>query len=141
MANVKKLIDMIERLEKGFYIDSLDINVDDKEFTFGVSFPRHEGLKVPGDPNNVFVSGKGDIDAYYEKPYKSSMEGPGGGGYEIGINYAAGFSFVDENGEATLADPKYSKVIEDILREYFEDDFVERITDKFEQDRTEYRGD
>jgi hypothetical protein len=141
MANVKKLITMIERLEKGFSIEELDINVDDKEFTFVVSFPKQGELNPPGGMNVMAIKGKGDLDAYYEKPYKSSMEGPGGGGYDIGINYAAGFLYVDEDGKETRVDPEASKIIEDIIKKNFEDEFLERITDKFEQDRTEYRGD
>lgn len=147
MANVKKLLNMIERLEKGFSIEELDIDVGDKTFEFLVSFPK-ESLKGPTpvyyqaiDDNFVAIKGKGDIDAYYEKPYKASMEGPAGGGYEIGLSYAAGFSFISENGEATLADPKYSKAIESILEKEFQDEFLERITDKFEEERTAYRGD
>jgi hypothetical protein len=141
MINVKKLIAMIERLEKGFSIEEMAIDIDDREFTFLVTFPKQKGLNPSGDSDFVGVKGKGDIDLYYERPYRASMEGPAGGGYEIDVSYPAGFIYVDEDGNESRVDPKESKVIEEILKKYFEDEFVERIEEKAEEYRTAYAGD
>ena len=143
MANVKKLLLTIERLESGFSVEEFNVDANDKTFTFMVSFPKTaaKGLTGPDEEDTIGIKGKGDLDIYYEKPYKASMEGPGGGGYDIGITYASGFVFVDANGKESRVDPKDTKTIEDILNKQFEDEFLERIESELEEYRKDWRDD
>jgi len=131
-----------EKLPSGFSVEEFDVDNYNEQFNFVVSFPKSiaKGLEPP-DTDVIYVRGGGDIDAYYERPYPGSIAGPPGGGWEIDVSYSGDFYFIDDDGGETVIDQMQSKIIKNILNNYFEDEFLNRIEDELEDYRTAYEGD
>jgi hypothetical protein len=140
MSKAKALIKLMEILPKGFYIMDYGVDVKKKKFVFTVSFPTSaaKGFNPP-EGEETYINGVADLDVYWERPYRGSIEGPSGGGWDIGISYTS-LRFVDEDKEVAIK-PEESKVVVSFLEKNFEDEFLDRIEKEFEEDQTAYQGD
>lgn len=139
-SKAESLIRLMENLPSGFSIEEFNVDTQERSVEFIVSFPvsAAKGF-TPPEGNRVYVSGLLTLDVYYDKPYRGSIEGLPGGGWDIGISYE-NISFVDDDNR-NIKVPDQAKAIVNFLEKNFEDEFLSRIEDEFEEKRTEYRGD
>jgi hypothetical protein len=141
MSKAKELIKLMERLPSGFSIEEFNVNAPEDSMDFKVSFPSSAAKDfIPPEGNTIILFGVCALDVYYEKPYRGSIEGPPGGGWDIGISYQTLY-FEDEDGNQEFVAPHQNKAVVNFLKKNFEDEFLDKIEKEYEEERTAYRGD